>query len=55
MVSGCAGGGEPETVVVTSTQWVDPDSGSAVAEPDAGETKAEGEAENAADWRTEYE
>lgn len=54
VVSGCAGGGERETVVVTSTQWVDPDSG-AVAEPDAGETKAEGEAENAADWRTEYE
>ena len=54
LVSGCAGGGERETVVVTSTQWVDPDSG-AVAEPDAGETKAEGEAENAADWRTEYE
>lgn len=54
VVSGCAGGGERETVVVTSTQWVEPDSGS-VAEPDAGETKAEGEAENAADWRTEYE
>lgn len=54
VVSGCAGGGERETVVVTSTQWVDPDSG-AVAETDAGETKAEGEAENAADWRTEYE
>lgn len=54
VVSGCAGGGERETVVVTSTQWVDPDSGS-VVEPDAGETKAEGEAENAADWRTEYE
>ena len=54
LVSGCAGGGERETVVVTSTQWVEPDSGS-VAEPDAGETKAEGEAENVADWRTEYE
>lgn len=54
VVSGCAGGGERETVVVTSTQWVDPDSGS-VVESDAGETKAEGEAENAADWRTEYE
>ena len=38
VVSGCAGGGERETVVVTSTQWVEPDSGAVeesaeVAEP----------------------
>lgn len=33
-VSGCAGGGEPETVVVTSTQWVDPDSGEVVESAD---------------------
>ena len=49
VVSGCAGGGEPETVVVTSTQWVDPDSGevveSAEAEEPGGEAAAEAEAE----------
>ncbi|OFT74745.1 hypothetical protein HMPREF3104_09465 [Corynebacterium sp. HMSC30G07] len=49
VVSGCAGGGERETVVVTSTQWVDPDSGAVeesaeVAEP-GGEAEAPAEAE----------
>lgn len=53
VVSGCAGGGERETVVVTSTQWVDPDSGAVeesaeVAEP-GGEAKAPAEAEAPAD------
>lgn len=47
VVSGCAGGGEPETVVVTSTQWVDPDSGE-VVEPEAGEDSAPVEASEAA-------
>ena len=57
VVSGCAGGGERETVVVTSTQWVDPDSGSVVESAELAETggEAAAEAENAADWRTEYE
>lgn len=36
VVSGCAGGGTPETVVVTSTQWVDPDSGAVVEPAEAG-------------------
>ncbi|OFT57164.1 hypothetical protein HMPREF3151_08170 [Corynebacterium sp. HMSC05H05] len=51
LVSGCAGGGERETVVVTSTQWVDPDSGAVVesaeaeeAEESDGEAAAEAEA-----------
>ena len=56
MVSGCAGGGEPETVVVTSTQWVDPDSGAVVesaevaesGEEPGGEAVAEAPAEEAA-------
>ena len=54
VVSGCAGGGEPETVVVTSTRWVDPDSGEVVesaeaeAEGPGGETAAEAPAEEAA-------
>lgn len=56
MVSGCAGGGEPETVVVTSTQWVDPDSGAVVesaevaesGEEPGGEAVAEASAEEAA-------
>ena len=55
-VSGCAGGGEPETVVVTSTQWVDPDSGAVVesaevaesGEEAGGEAVAEAPAEEAA-------
>lgn len=56
VVSGCAGGGERETVVVTSTQWVDPDSGEVVesaeaAEPggDAAEVEAEAPAHAAED------
>ena len=56
VVSGCAGGGEPETVVVTSTQWVDPDSGAVVesaevaesGEEPGGEAVAEAPAEEAA-------
>lgn len=55
VVSGCAGGGERETVVVTSTQWVDPDSGSVVESAGAeeaaevgGEAQAEAPAEDAA-------
>ena len=56
VVSGCAGGGEPETVVVTSTQWVDPDSGAVVesaevaesGEEAGGEAVAEAPAEEAA-------
>lgn len=51
VVSGCTGGGERETVVVTSTQWVDPDSGEVVesaevaeAEESGGEAAAEIEA-----------
>ncbi len=43
VVSGCARGGTPETVVVTSTQWVDPDSG-AVVEPAEADGAAEPEA-----------
>ncbi|MDN8604631.1 hypothetical protein Q0N48_01185 [Corynebacterium ureicelerivorans] len=55
MVSGCAGGGERETVVVTSTQWVDPDSGVVVESAEAEETAesggdaAEAEAESEAE------
>ena len=45
VVSGCAGGGERETVVVTSTQWVDPDSGEVV---ESGEDSAPVEASEAA-------
>lgn len=41
VVSGCAGGGEPETVVVTSTQWVDPDSGEVVESAEVAEAEAE--------------
>lgn len=41
VVSGCAGGGEPETVVVTSTQWVDPDSGAVVESAEVAEAEAE--------------
>jgi len=56
VVSGCAGGGEPETVVVTSTQWVDPDSSEVVesaevaesGEEAGGEAVAEAPAEEAA-------
>ena len=52
VVSGCAGGGEPETVVVTSTQWVDPDSGAVVESAEVaeagGEAVAEAPAEEAA-------
>ena len=45
VVSGCAGSGEPETVVVTSTQWVDPDSGAVVESTEVAEsTEAEAEA-----------
>lgn len=47
VVSGCAGGGERETVVVTSTQWVDPDSGSVVESAEA-ESGGEAPAEEAA-------
>lgn len=39
MVSGCAGGGTPETVVVTSTQWVDPDSGAVVESAEVAEAE----------------
>lgn len=53
VVSGCAGGGERETVVVTSTQWVDPDSGEVVAEAQ-GDGGADG-AGQASDWQDEYE
>lgn len=42
VVSGCAGGGTPETVVVTSTQWVDPGSDEVVEPEEVGEP---GEAE----------
>ena len=45
VISGCAGGGERETVVVTSTQWVDPDSGSVV---ESGEDSAPVETSEAA-------
>lgn len=45
VVSGCAGGGERETVVVTSTQWVDPDSGEVV---ESGEDSAPVETSEAA-------
>ena len=41
VVSGCAGGGEPETVVVTSTQWVDPDSGEVVESAEVAESGEE--------------
>ena len=41
VVSGCAGGGEPETVVVTSTQWVDPDSGEVVESAEVAESGGE--------------
>jgi len=41
VVSGCAGSGEPETVVVTSTQWVDPDSGAVVESAEVAEAEAE--------------
>ena len=44
VISGCAGGGERETVVVTSTQWVDPDSGAV----ESGENSAPVEASEAA-------
>lgn len=54
MVSGCAGGGSQETVTVTSTQWVDPDSGS--VETEGPETAAEDAGPStAADWQREYE
>lgn len=39
MVSGCAGGGTSETVVVTSTQWVDPDSGAVVESAEVAEAE----------------
>lgn len=53
VISGCAGGGAPEIVVVTSTQWVDPDSSEVVesaevAEP-GGDTEAPADAEAPAD------
>ena len=44
-VAGCAGGGEQETVMVTSTQWVDPDSGEVV---ESGEDSAPVETSEAA-------
>ena len=44
VVSGCAGGGERETVVVTSTQWVDPDSGEVVESAEVAEPGGEAEA-----------
>ena len=58
VVSGCAGGGEPETVVVTSTQWVDPETGEATdtEEPVAPERDAGSEGPSlGADWQSEYE
>lgn len=57
MLAGCAGGDARETVVVTSTQWVDPDSGEAVAQgPDANDEgdAAGGRAEHV-DWQSAYE
>ena len=39
MVSGCAGGGSQETVMVASTQWVDPDSGSVVKSAEVAEAE----------------
>ena len=58
VVSGCAGGGEPETVVVTSTQWVDPETGEATdtEEPAAPERDAGSERPSlGTDWQSEYE
>ena len=57
VVSGCAGGGERETVVVTSTQWVDPDSGEVVesgevAEPGGAGEEAAGSTESPAEEDT---
>lgn len=49
VVSGCAGGGTPETVVVTSTQWVDPDSGAVVESAEPAEAGGVAEPEAPAD------
>jgi len=49
VVSGCAGGGEPETVVVTSTQWVDPDSGAVVESAEVAESGGESGGESVAE------
>ena len=44
VVSGCAGGGAPEIVVVTSTQWVDPDSSEVVESAEVAEPGGDTEA-----------
>ena len=44
VVTGCAGGDLPEPVVVTSTQWVDPDSGAIAESAEVAEPGGDAEA-----------
>lgn len=57
MLAGCAGGDARETVVVTSTQWVDPDSGEVVesGEPEAAADGGSGARAEHVDWQSAYE